>query len=31
MNMTLGGGVNLAREPGDGRTLEYAGEDHRCD
>jgi beta-glucosidase len=26
-NMTLGGGVNLAREPRDGRTFEYAGED----
>jgi beta-glucosidase len=29
MNMTLGGGVNLTREPRDGRTFEYAGEDHR--
>jgi beta-glucosidase len=27
MNMTLGGGVNLTREPRDGRTFEYAGED----
>jgi beta-glucosidase len=26
-NMTLGGGVDLAREPRDGRTFEYAGED----
>jgi beta-glucosidase len=26
-NMTLGGGVNLAREPRDGRTFEYLGED----
>ncbi len=26
-NMTLGGGVNLAREPRDGRTFEYMGED----
>ncbi|ADW71177.1 beta-glucosidase family protein [Granulicella tundricola] len=26
-NMTLGGGVNLTREPRDGRTFEYAGED----
>ena len=26
-NMTLGGGVDLAREPKDGRTFEYAGED----
>src|SRR3954452_20785845 len=26
-NMTLGGGVNLAREPRGGRTFEYAGED----
>jgi beta-glucosidase len=26
-NMTLGGGVNLAREPRNGRTFEYAGED----
>ncbi len=26
-NMSLGGGVNLAREPRDGRTFEYAGED----
>lgn len=26
-NMTLGGGVNLAREPRDGRTFEYQGED----
>ena len=25
--MTLGGGVDLAREPRDGRTFEYAGED----
>src|SRR5271156_5088381 len=25
--MTLGGGVNLAREPRNGRTFEYAGED----
>src|SRR5438270_3632046 len=25
-NMTLGGGVNLAREPRNGRTFEYAGE-----
>ena len=25
--MTLGGGVNLTREPRDGRTFEYAGED----
>src|ERR1700751_1416978 len=25
-NMTLGGGVNLAREPPNGRTFEYAGE-----
>src|SRR5207245_4132630 len=27
-NMTLGGGVNLKREPRDGRTLEYQGEAH---
>jgi beta-glucosidase len=27
LNMTLGGGVNLTREPRDGRTFEYAGED----
>jgi beta-glucosidase len=26
-NMCLGGGVNLAREPRDGRTFEYMGED----
>lgn len=26
-NMTLGGGVNLAREPRNGRTFEYSGED----
>src|SRR5436305_14027095 len=26
-NMTLGGGVNLSREPRNGRTFEYAGED----
>ncbi len=26
-NMTLGGGVDLAREPRDGRTFEYMGED----
>jgi beta-glucosidase len=26
-NMTLGGGVNLAREPRNGRTFEYQGED----
>src|SRR5690242_19095974 len=26
-NMTLGGGVNLTREPRNGRTLEYMGED----
>jgi beta-glucosidase len=26
-NMSLGGGVNLAREPRDGRTFEYMGED----
>ncbi len=26
-NMTLGGGVDLAREPRDGRTFEYLGED----
>ncbi len=26
-NMTLGGGVNLTREPRDGRTFEYEGED----
>ncbi len=26
-NMSLGGGVNLAREPRDGRTFEYLGED----
>ena len=26
-NMTLGGGVDLAREPRDGRTFEYGGED----
>ncbi len=26
-NMTLGGGVNLTREPRNGRTFEYAGED----
>jgi beta-glucosidase len=26
-NATLGGGVNLAREPRNGRTFEYAGED----
>lgn len=26
-NMSLGGGVNLAREPRDGRTFEYFGED----
>jgi beta-glucosidase len=26
-NMTLGGGVDLAREPRNGRTFEYAGED----
>lgn len=26
-NMTLGGGVNLARDPRNGRTFEYAGED----
>lgn len=26
-NMTLGGGTNLAREPRNGRTFEYAGED----
>ena len=26
-NMTLGGGVNLAREPRNGRSFEYAGED----
>jgi beta-glucosidase len=26
-NMTLGGGVNLTREPRDGRTFEYMGED----
>jgi beta-glucosidase len=25
--MTLGGGVNLTREPRNGRTFEYAGED----
>jgi beta-glucosidase len=27
LNMTLGGGVNLTREPRNGRTFEYAGED----
>ncbi len=26
-NMTLGGGVNVTREPRDGRTFEYQGED----
>jgi len=26
-NMSLGGGVNLTREPRDGRTFEYEGED----
>ena len=26
-NMSLGGGVNLTREPRNGRTFEYAGED----
>jgi beta-glucosidase len=26
-NMTLGGGVNLTREPRNGRTFEYSGED----
>ena len=26
-NMTLGGGVNLTREPRNGRTFEYQGED----
>jgi beta-glucosidase len=26
-NMSLGGGVNLTREPRDGRTFEYMGED----
>jgi beta-glucosidase len=26
-NMTLGGGVNITREPRDGRTFEYMGED----
>jgi beta-glucosidase len=26
-NMTLGGGVNVTREPRDGRTFEYLGED----
>ncbi|MGA7291678.1 MAG: glycoside hydrolase family 3 C-terminal domain-containing protein [Terriglobales bacterium] len=26
-NMSLGGGINLAREPRDGRTFEYMGED----
>ena len=26
-NMTLGGGVNITREPRNGRTFEYAGED----
>ncbi len=26
-NMSIGGGVNLAREPRDGRTFEYQGED----
>src|SRR5260370_15163757 len=26
-NMSLGGGVNLAREPRNGRTFEYIGED----
>ncbi len=26
-NMTIGGGVDLAREPRNGRTFEYAGED----
>src|SRR5258708_30469262 len=26
-NMSLGGGVNLAREPRNGRTFEYMGED----
>jgi beta-glucosidase len=26
-NMTLGGGVNLARDPRNGRTFEYVGED----
>jgi beta-glucosidase len=26
-NMTLGGGINLTREPRNGRTFEYAGED----
>ena len=26
-NMTLGGGVDLVREPGNGRNFEYAGED----
>ncbi len=26
-NMTLGGGVDIAREPRNGRTFEYAGED----
>lgn len=26
-NMTLGGGVNLTRDPRDGRTFEYQGED----
>jgi beta-glucosidase len=26
-NMSLGGGMNLAREPRDGRTFEYMGED----
>jgi beta-glucosidase len=26
-NMTLGGGINLTREPRDGRTFEYLGED----
>ena len=25
--MTLGGGVNLTRDPRNGRTFEYAGED----
>ena len=26
-NMTLGGGINLTRDPRDGRTFEFAGED----
>src|SRR5438105_7747860 len=30
-NMTLGGGVNLTREPRNGRTFEYAGDDALLD